>query len=112
MKIAIYTIAKNESHNVRAFIESAEGCPVYILDTGSTDDTVNLAKSYGAVVDQQIISPWRFDVARQLALDMVSDDIDLCVSVDMDERLEPGWQNTAKTRMASRSKFWQLQIHW
>jgi hypothetical protein len=42
MQTAIYTIAKNEAHNVAAFMKAADGAPVYVLDTGSTDDTVNL----------------------------------------------------------------------
>lgn len=98
MKIAIYTIAKNEAHNVEAFIASAEGCSVYILDTGSTDDTVKLLKYHNANVKQKAITPWRFDTARQEALNLVPNDVDLCVSVDMDERLECGWQDKLKAQ--------------
>jgi glycosyltransferase involved in cell wall biosynthesis len=96
MNLAIYTIAKNEAHNVEAFMQSAEGCPVYVLDTGSTDNTVELLKEHGAHVVQKIIDPWRFDTARNEALALVPDDVDVCVSVDMDERLDTGWQNKLK----------------
>jgi glycosyltransferase involved in cell wall biosynthesis len=96
MKIAIYTIAKNESKNVEAFMTSAEGCPVYVLDTGSSDNTVELLLKQGANVVQKIITPWRFDTARQEALSIVPEDVDLCVSVDMDERLETGWLEKLK----------------
>lgn len=93
MKTSIYTIAKNEAHNVKGFMEAAEGCAVYVLDTGSSDDTVKLLREHNAHVVQKDISPWRFDTARNEALALVPHDVDVCVSVDMDERLEPGWQN-------------------
>lgn len=95
MNTCIYTIAKNESHNVLGFMEASEGCPVYVLDTGSTDDTVELFKKHGAVIEQKIISPWRFDTARNEALALVPKD-KLCVSLDLDERIESGWQNKLK----------------
>src|SRR5690606_24024470 len=38
------------------------------------------------------VSPWRFDVARNAALALVPADIDVCVSIDIDEVLEPGWR--------------------
>jgi len=93
MKTAIYTIAKDEAHNVEGFMKSAEGCPVYVLDTGSSDNTVELLKELGAHVAEKIIDPWRFDTARNEALALVPDDVDVCVSVDMDERLDSGWQD-------------------
>lgn len=92
MKIAIYTIAKNEQHNVAQFIAAAEGADVYVLDTGSTDNTVSLLKEKGANVVQKIITPWRFDTARNEALNLVPLDVDICVSLDMDEVIESGWQ--------------------
>jgi glycosyltransferase involved in cell wall biosynthesis len=61
MKNIIYTISKNEAHNVEAFMQAAEGAPVYVLDTGSTDNTVELLREHGANVTEQTINPWRFD---------------------------------------------------
>ena len=100
MQTAIYTIAKNEAHNVAAFMKAAEGVPVYVLDTGSTDDTVELLKQHGANVEQQIITPWRFDTARNIALEMVPTSVDSCVSLDMDEVIEPGWQEKLESQWA------------
>jgi glycosyltransferase involved in cell wall biosynthesis len=96
MQTAIYTIAKNEAHNVAAFMKAADGCPVYVLDTGSTDDTVALLKEHGSNVEQQVITPWRFDTARNVALEMVPSTTDFCVSLDMDEVIEQGWQTKLK----------------
>jgi glycosyltransferase involved in cell wall biosynthesis len=94
---AIYTIAKNEACNVEGFMDSAAGCDVYVLDTGSTDNTVKLLQARGAHVVQRIIDPWRFDTARNEALALVPCNVDVCISIDMDERLSTGWQSRLKT---------------
>ena len=45
MKIAVYAICKNESKFVDRFMDSvSEADDVFILDTGSTDDTIDKLK--------------------------------------------------------------------
>ena len=56
-----------------------EADDIYVLDTGSTDDTVELLQKLNVHVKQEIIKPWRFDVARNKSLDMVPDNVDICV---------------------------------
>ena len=93
MKICVYAICKNEEKFVDRFYESAKDADgIYVLDTGSTDDTVNKLKSHCIVVEQKIINPWRFDVARNLSLDLVPEDYDVCVCLDLDEVLVNGWK--------------------
>jgi glycosyltransferase involved in cell wall biosynthesis len=93
MKIAVYAISKNEEHFVERFCESAAAADmVLIADTGSTDRTVELARAHGATVHDICIMPWRFDKARDAALALIPRDIDVCVSLDLDEVLEPGWR--------------------
>jgi len=96
MKIAVYAISKNEAENVDCFLQSIGDCPVYVLDTGSTDKTVELLKAGGAIVHQEKIEPWRFDDARNKALSLVPKDVDVCVSMDLDERLVCGWLDCLK----------------
>lgn len=38
------------------------------------------------------VSPWRFDDARNVALALVPEEVDMCVSIDADELMEPGWK--------------------
>ena len=84
LKICVYTIALNEEQFVERWIESAKDADaLYVLDTGSTDNTVNLLKKYGVNVQTQKIVPWRFDVARNKALEMIPKDFDVCISLDM-----------------------------
>ena len=67
MKIIVYAISKNESKFVSRWVESMqEADEIYVLDTGSTDDTKEKLESLGVHVKQVIIDPWRFDTARNL----------------------------------------------
>lgn len=97
MKVAVYAIAKNEGLFVDRFMDAVvpELLPqdgVFVLDTGSEDDTVEKLRARGAVVEQEIFRPWRFDVARNTNLHMIPLDYDVCVRVDLDEVLQPGWR--------------------
>lgn len=93
MKICVYAISKNEEKFIERFCESAKDADmILIADTGSTDNTVKLAKENGAIVYDICISPWRFDKARDAALALIPQDVDVCVSLDLDEVLQPGWR--------------------
>ncbi len=93
LKIAVYAIAKQESSFVERFCKSAADADlIFIADTGSTDDTLSLAEKNGAKTASIHISPWRFDDARNAALALLPADIDVCVSLDLDEELQPGWR--------------------
>ena len=70
-----------------------EADEIYVLDTGSTDNTVEKLKSHGINVKVEEIKPWRFDVARNKSLDLVPLDTDICVCTDLDEVLNSGWRN-------------------
>ena len=93
LKICVYAISKNEELFVERFCNAAqEADMIVIADTGSTDKTVALAKEKGVIVHEIRISPWRFDDARNAALALLPRDIDVCVSLDLDEELQPGWR--------------------
>ena len=94
MKIAVYAISKNESQFVERFCESARDADlILIADTGSIDNTVELAKECGATVYNIFVKPWRFDKARDAALSLIPANYDICISLDLDEVLEPGWRD-------------------
>lgn len=93
LRIHVYAIAKNEAAFAARFAASCEGADgVHVLDTGSTDDTVAILREHGVHVEVAEISPWRFDVARNRSLELVPDDADVCLSIDLDEVLVPGWR--------------------
>lgn len=93
-KICVYAICKNEEKFVERFLSSVkEADKIYILDTGSTDNTVNLLKKYNnVIVKEEKISPFRFDIARNKSLEMLPDDTDICICLDLDEVLVDGWR--------------------
>lgn len=93
LKVVVYAISKNESAFVDRWYDSMkEADEIYVLDTGSTDDTIDKLKSHGIKVTQEIIKPWRFDVARNKSLELVPGDTDICVCTDLDEVLDKGWR--------------------
>ncbi len=93
MKIAVYAICLNEAKFVPGFMKSAaEADLVCIADTGSTDGTIELFTQMGAIVHRIRVDPWRFDDGRNAALALVPADVDVCVSLDLDTVLHPGWR--------------------
>lgn len=94
MKIAVYTIAKNEEQFVKRWADSCKDADYrFILDTGSADETIKIADYCGVKTAQETLTPFRFDKARNIALGMLPADIDLCIALDMDEVLAEGWRD-------------------
>lgn len=93
MRVAVYSIAKNEAAHVERWAASAADADhIILVDTGSTDNTVEAAEDASVTVHQRRIYPWRFDTARNTALALVPDDVDYCIALDLDEILAPGWR--------------------
>lgn len=93
LKIAVYTIALNEAQFVQRWADSARDADLLLIaDTGSTDDTIELAKAAGVEVHGIEVKPWRFDVARNEALALLPEEYGVVVSLDMDEIMMPGWR--------------------
>lgn len=93
MKVVVYAICKNEEQFADRWMDSMqEADQVVVLDTGSSDGTVERLRARGALVEQEVITPWRFDAARNRSLELVPEDTDLCVCTDLDEVFHPGWR--------------------
>ena len=94
MKVVVYAITKNEEKFVNRWVDSmSEADSIYVLDTGSSDNTVELLKNRGVNVIVKEFKPWRFDVARNESLLLIPEDTDICVCTDLDEIFKPGWRN-------------------
>lgn len=77
---------------------------VFVLDTGSTDHTVQALRDLGATVETAEICPWRFDHARNLA-DRMAPLCDVVFSLDLDEIIvEPDWLERIKSRWQDHNR--------
>lgn len=70
-----------------------EADEIYVLDTGSSDNSVEILKKLGVNVATKNFNPWRFDIARNESLNLVPLDTDICVCTDLDEVLLPNWRS-------------------
>ena len=97
LKVCIYTICKNEEKFIDRWYESVKDADyICVLDTGSTDNTVEKLKKYNIITDTKIINPWRFDVARNESMKLIPKDTDVCFCIDIDEVIKPGWKEEIK----------------
>jgi hypothetical protein len=87
MKTAAYTICKNEIKKLDQWLYYTKDFDYrVVLDTGSTDGTFEaLQKVPNIILNQLILDEFRFDTARNVNLMMVPQDVDWCLSPDMDE---------------------------
>lgn len=108
MKICVYAIAKNESKFVEQWVKSmSEADEIHVLDTGSTDDTVDLLKRLGVHVEVHNYADgeFTFDDARNRSLDLLPEDCDLAVCTDLDETFSEGWRKIVEREWtAAREK--------
>lgn len=113
MKIYVYAISKNESKFVNRWVDSMnEADGIYVLDTGSTDDTVEKLKNKGVNVTVKTITPWRFDVARNMSLELVPTNADICVCTDLDEVFEKGWRKKLESLWQKNTTRMRYNYNW
>ncbi|GHU61242.1 glycosyl transferase [Clostridia bacterium] len=104
-RVCVYAITKNEEKFVDKWVDSMkEADMIVVTDTGSTDKTIKKLKKRGVIVHRAKVKPWRFDVARNISLSHVPNDVDIAVCTDLDEVLLPGWR-------AALEEQWTPQMH-
>lgn len=89
MEVTLYAIAKNEEKSIEKFIENSKKFShTVVVDTGSTDNTVQLLKDSGIEVHShpQTRDEFDFSVARNQALSYVK--TDWAFSIDFNETLD------------------------
>ena len=88
--LSVTVITHNEAHNIEACLRSVSFADqLVVLDSGSTDDTVQIARSLGAEVS---VSPdWPgFGIQKNRALALATSE--WVLSLDADERVTPELQ--------------------
>ncbi len=104
---ALNMIVRNESANIGAALDSADTLfdEVVICDTGSTDDTVEQARMYGAVI---VHDTWENDFSRARNRALAATSSAWVFWMDADDRLDessaqalgPLWRSGEKRAMA------------
>lgn len=138
MKICVYAIAKNERENVVEWLESARDADyIVLMDTGSADGTLRAARKWmDQNKDVQVILgsedfapwstleeydttyqrdkryPWRFDMARNHSMELIPDDTDVCVCLDLDEILCPGWREAIEAAWTPEATTGRYEYVW
>lgn len=116
-KICVYAICKNEIQFAKKWIDSmSEADYIVVLDTGSTDGTYEFLQHNPKItrVEQKIISPWRFDVARNESMRLVPEDANILFCTDFDEILMPGWGDIIRSSWkenTTRGKYRYIWSH-
>jgi hypothetical protein len=95
-KVAVYSVMKDEERFAPRWVACTEGADyrLVVVDQASKDQTAGILHSAGVHVvnvDYGEMGGFRFDAARNFALDHLPDDVDLCMSLDGDEILDDGF---------------------
>ena len=86
--LSAIVITRNEAHNLHDCLQSMQGLAdeIIVVDSQSTDATVNIALQHGAKVSQPADWPG-FGLQKNRALDLAT--CDWVLSIDADERVTP-----------------------
>jgi len=102
MKLSIAILACNEAANLRRTLPSVAWADELILvDSGSTDDTIEIAKSFGAKVFPE---PWKgYGPQMNSAIDKCTSE--WVFSLDADEELTPELQAEIQSLLSGKPEF-------
>lgn len=130
VKFALYAIMRNESQYIEKFLKSIYNNGdhvdyVCVLDTGSTDDSINVLKNKAKeigftdnqiIVQQKTYDTFRFDVARNDSMKLIPSDASWCISIDLDEVLEKNYmfslRKVAEAQETEKVGFMQYWYAW
>lgn len=102
MGISVIIITKNEAKDLpKALTSVGFADEIIVMDSGSTDDTRQIAESFGAKVF--VTSDWPgFGLQKNRALDKATQE--WVLSLDADEWVEPGLASEIKAVLSGRSQ--------
>lgn len=112
LKICVYAICKNEEKFVDRWVSAMidEADYVVVLDTGSTDSTVEKLKAYEPFVTVKQYDYFkesgifRFDRARNDSMKLIPNDVDICAVFDLDQVPQKGWSGIVREEITNGNK--------
>ena len=108
-RIALVMIVRNEARCLQRCLDSARPWvdEMWVLDTGSTDATMAIAKASGAGVAQFL---WCDDFAAARNAALLLTDADWCVVLDADEWISAGGEHLARLRNQAPDFMGQISV--
>lgn len=120
--IGVYAICKNESKFVKDWLKNiwndGNGADyIAVLDTGSEDNTLKLFQETiielnipedRFIIKSDVVTPWRFDVARNKSLDLLksfADNVNVFYCIDLDEKVIPEFWSDLKNTATEHPDF-------
>ena len=99
-RLCIIILTKNEEKDIEAAVQNARQCAdeVLVVDSGSTDRTVELAKKNGARV---VFREWDNDFAAQRNFALTQTEADWVLYLDADERMNDQLLAAVKKNVAN-----------
>lgn len=112
--ISVAIATYNEEENLKDCLESIRGLvqEIVIVDGSSTDNTVGIAKKYGARVNITSNKP-NFHINKQKAIDLATKD--WILQLDADERVSKALAEEIKLKLLSNSStngYWVARKNW
>ena len=110
MLLSAAIIVRDEAEHLEACLTSLDGLvdEIVVVDTGSTDASVDVARRHGAIVGHE---PWQGDFAtpRNQSLDLASGE--WILYIDADERIRPGDDEQRRRQIAAATDHAAFRIH-
>jgi hypothetical protein len=101
-QLIAYAICKNESLNIDNFLEITKFVDrVYVLDTGSTDDSVDKLRRAGVIVKQISYAVFDFAQARNDSLALIEESDCFCFWLDFKNKIVIDNQSIQTVRSAA-----------
>ena len=112
-KICVYAICKNEANFVDRWYNSVKNADyIVVCDTGSDDDTYEKLLSHNILAHKIEVFPWRFDTARNISLNFIPEDTDICVCLDLDEILDDDWRSKIENTWHNNTTRMRYTFNW
>jgi glycosyltransferase involved in cell wall biosynthesis len=109
MLLSAAIIVRDEAEHLDACLQSLQALvdEIVVVDTGSTDSSVQVARRHGAIVGHE---PWRGDFAtpRNRSLELASGE--WILYIDADERVSPADQQERRRQLVAATSYAALRV--